>query len=63
MDDDNESLGKKIRKAKMEKIPYLLVIGEKEIQEKTVTVESRDVGNIGALSLKDLIKKLSEENK
>jgi len=63
LDDDNESLGKKIRKAKMEKIPYLLVIGEKEIQEKTVTVESRDVGNIGALSLKDLIKKLSEENK
>ncbi|OGD69111.1 threonine--tRNA ligase [Candidatus Campbellbacteria bacterium RIFCSPLOWO2_02_FULL_35_11] len=63
LDDDNESLGKKIRKAKMEKIPYLLVIGEKEVEEKTITVESRDNGNIGAMNLDDLIQKFSNENK
>ncbi|MDD2935552.1 MAG: threonine--tRNA ligase [Candidatus Pacebacteria bacterium] len=63
LDSNNESLGKKIRKAKMEKIPYLLVIGEKEVEEKTVTVESRDAGNIGAMNLEDLIQKLSEKNK
>lgn len=38
MDDSNESLGKKIRNAEMMKIPYMLVVGEKEVAEKTVTV-------------------------
>ncbi|MDP2652237.1 MAG: threonine--tRNA ligase, partial [bacterium] len=41
-DDSNESLGKKIREAKLEKIPYLLVVGDKEVESKTVSVESRD---------------------
>lgn len=42
IDDSNESLGKKIREAKIQKIPYLLVIGEKEASAKEVTVESRE---------------------
>ncbi|MEK9176715.1 MAG: threonine--tRNA ligase, partial [Patescibacteria group bacterium] len=42
LDDANESLGKKIRNAKTEKIPYLLVVGDKEVESGTVTVEGRE---------------------
>lgn len=41
LDDSKESLGKKIRDAKLEKTPYLLIIGEKEVTDQTVTVEKR----------------------
>ncbi len=60
-DDTNESLGKKIRNAKMEKIPYLLVVGDKEVEAKTISVESRDAGKLDAASLSDFITKASEE--
>jgi len=56
-----ESLGKKIRDAKVEKIPYLLVIGEKEQKGEVVTVESRDAGKVGEMSLKDFVTKLKSE--
>jgi len=62
-DDSNESLGKKIREAKMEKVPYLLVVGDKEVAEKTVSVESRDAGKLDAMSLADFISRASEEIK
>ncbi|MCG2694532.1 threonine--tRNA ligase [Candidatus Parcubacteria bacterium] len=61
LDAENESLGKKIRKSKMEKIPYILVVGDKEIETKQVSVESRDKGNLGQMSLEDLIEKLEKE--
>lgn len=61
VDESNESLGKKIRAAKMEKIPYLLVVGDKEVEAKTVSVESRDHGKQDAASLSDFIKKAGEE--
>ncbi|MCK5591742.1 MAG: threonine--tRNA ligase, partial [Candidatus Pacebacteria bacterium] len=61
IDDTNETLGKKIRNSKLEKIPYFLVIGDKEVESKTVTVESRDRGNEGALSIEDLLQKLQKE--
>jgi len=56
--DEAETLGKKIRNGKMQKIPYLLVIGDKEVEEKTVTVESREDGNKGAVPLSELLKNL-----
>lgn len=52
--DENETLGKKIRNGKTQKIPYLLVVGDKEMETKTVTLESRDHGNMGAISLDEL---------
>lgn len=61
VDDSNESLGKKIRDAKMEKVPYVLVVGDKEVEEKTVSVDSRDNGKQDATPVSDLIAKLSEE--
>lgn len=42
LDDGKDGLGKKVRAAKVEKIPYWLVIGDKEVEGKTVTIESRD---------------------
>jgi threonyl-tRNA synthetase len=52
--DESETLGKKIRNGKIQKIPYLLVVGDKEMETKTVTLESRDHGNMGAISLDEL---------
>ncbi|TSC69712.1 MAG: threonyl-tRNA synthetase, partial [Parcubacteria group bacterium Gr01-1014_49] len=59
----NESLGKKIRAAKTEKIPYLLVVGDKEVESKTVSIDSRDHGKIDALPLTDFIARATEEIK
>jgi threonyl-tRNA synthetase len=63
IDDANESLGKKIRNAKTEKIPYLLVVGDKEVEAKTISVDSRDYGKLDTSSLSDFITKASEEIK
>ena len=57
----NESLGKKIRNAKTEKIPYLLVIGDAEVEAQTTSVDSRDHGKLDAMSVTDFIKRASEE--
>lgn len=63
IDLENESLGKKIRAAKLEKIPYLLIIGDKELESKTVTVESRDEGNLGTKNPQDFLKEIEEKIK
>jgi len=63
LDESNESLGKKIRNAKTEKVPYMLVIGDREVSENEITVESRDSGNIGPLGIAELISKLKIEIK
>jgi threonyl-tRNA synthetase len=66
LDQSNESLGKKIREAKMQKIPYLLVVGDKEIEEKTVSIESRDHGKLDSSSVANfsalLLKEIQERN-
>lgn len=61
LDDSNESLSKKIRNAKTEKVPYMLVIGEKEVSGDKVTLESRDSGSLGQLDIEELISKLKQE--
>ncbi len=58
---DSESLGKKIRDAKVGKIPYTLVIGDAEVAGRTVTLESREEGKVGELSLDNLLARFSEE--
>ena len=63
IDDANESLGKKIRNAKQEKIPYLIVVGDKEVEAKTISAESRDAGKLDVTSLSDFIARASEEIK
>lgn len=63
LDSTNESLGKKIRNAKTEKVPYILVLGDKEVSENKITLESRDGGNLGQLSLEELTTRLNSEIK
>ena len=63
LDDADENLGSKVRDAKTNKIPYWIVIGDKEIEADKVTLESRDAGTLGQMSKEELIKKLLEEIK
>ncbi len=63
LDATEEGLGKKVRAAKVEKIPYLLVIGDKELESQKITIEGRDGTKDEALSLDDIVKKFVEEIK
>ena len=60
VDAENESMGKKIRKAKQDRLPYFIVIGDKEVEAKTVTLEHRD-GTSEQVNLVDLASRLVEE--
>lgn len=61
LDSSNDGLGKKVRNTKVEKVPYWLVIGDKEIEANNVTLESRDAGNLGAQSVQEVLKKFQSE--
>ncbi len=61
LDDRSEKIGYKIREAQLEKIPYMLIVGEKEMGEKAVSVRSRKQGDKGMMKLDDFIAMLSEE--
>jgi threonyl-tRNA synthetase len=61
LDTSNDSMGKKIRHAKQMKLPYFIVIGDKEVGGNSVTLESRDTGVSESLSTEVLVTKLSAE--
>ena len=61
IDDRSEKIGYKIREAQLEKIPYMLVIGDKDIENGVVSVRSRKDGDIGAMTIEQLIEKLTKE--
>ncbi len=61
VDDREEKIGYKIREAQLQKVPYMLVVGDKEKQSNTVGVRSRKDGDIGAQDLDDFISKIKEE--
>jgi threonyl-tRNA synthetase len=63
LDASNESLGKKVRNAKTEKVPYALVMGDAEVEAGTVAVESRDKGKLGAQSFEEFKTNLLAEIK
>ena len=60
-DHRSEKIGYKIREAQLEKIPYMLVIGDKEVENGVVAVRSRRDGDIGTMPLSDFIAKAVEE--
>jgi len=60
-DKRNEKIGYKIREAQLEKIPYMLIMGDKEIENKTVGVRTRKDGDIGAMQLEEFITKIKFE--
>lgn len=57
----DETLGKRIRNTKMEKIPYILVVGDKEVEASNVSVESRDQGQLGTIEISEFIKNIREK--
>jgi len=63
LDTSNESLGKKVRNSKVAKIPYMLVIGDAEVDGANVTVEHREKGKIGAQSVEEFMSSLLSEIK
>jgi threonyl-tRNA synthetase len=58
---ENETMGKKIREAEIQKIPYLLVVGDKEVEAKSVAVRERGKGNTGIMETAKFIEKIKKE--
>ncbi|MCH4889533.1 threonine--tRNA ligase [Acidaminobacter sp. JC074] len=61
LDNRHESVGYKIREARLERNPYMLVIGDKELEERNIAVRSRDEGELGSMSLEDFTERLLDE--
>jgi len=59
--DENDTISKKIREGEIQKIPYLLVVGDKEMKRKSLAVRMRGKGDLGEMKLKKFIEKIKEE--
>ena len=62
LDERNEKIGKKIREAQLQKIPYMLVIGDNEARDKKIAVRSRKAGDLGAKDIDEFIAQIKDEN-
>ena len=63
VEDANETLGYKIRKAQMEKVPYMIIVGDKEVKSRTVAIRSRKDGDVGSMPLPMFVANLIREIK
>ena len=63
LDDRNETIGKKIRESEMTKVPYMIILGEKEATEDNVSLRKHSEGDLGSFSLKEVVEKLNSEIK
>jgi threonyl-tRNA synthetase len=63
LDDSNDTMGKKIRNNELQRIPYLLIVGEKEASEQTVSVRRQGAGDHGVMSIMDFAAKVNDECK
>ena len=61
IDDRAEKIGYKIREAQLKRIPYMLIVGEKEVEDKLVSVRSRDDGDQGQIKVDEFIQKVIKE--
>jgi len=61
LDDRNETIGKKIREAEMDKIPYMIILGEKEEANNTLSLRKHKEGDLGVFSMEQLVKELKKE--
>ena len=61
LDDRNEKVGYKIREAQLEKVPYMIVVGAKEVEQNKVAVRSRETGDIGQMTQEEFFSKIQEE--
>jgi threonyl-tRNA synthetase len=58
----NEKIGFKVREAQMNKIPYMFVLGDREAENKTVTIRNRAGENLGTFSFEEAVKMVKEIN-
>jgi threonyl-tRNA synthetase len=63
LDDRNEKIGKKIRDNELKRIPYLLIVGEKEIENNQVSVRRQGEGDKGVMSLEEFVAYIHKEEK
>jgi len=61
LDDRDESVGKKIREATLQKIPYQIIVGEKEMKSKKISIRTREGKDLGVMSLKKFVEKIQVE--
>jgi len=61
VDDRNEKIGKKIRDTELQKVPYMLIVGEKEEAENKVSVRKQAEGDLGSFSIEEFSKIIGEE--
>ena len=61
VDDRNEKIGRKIRDNELKRIPYMLIVGEKEAENQEVSVRKQGEGDQGTMKFEDFAKKLNEE--
>jgi threonyl-tRNA synthetase len=57
----SDKIGAKIREAQLQKVPYMLVLGDKELEENKVAVRERKQGDIGAMSLEEFVKVITQQ--
>lgn len=61
LDDRNEKIGYKIREAQLQKIPYMVILGDREVEEQQVNLRSRDRGELGSVAADELVASLVKE--
>jgi threonyl-tRNA synthetase len=61
VDERAEKIGYKIREAQMQKVPYMLIVGEKEVEDRLVSVRKRDQGDMGQMGMEAFIEQITEE--
>ena len=61
VDERNEKVGKKIREATLEKVPYMLVVGDRDMENQTVSVRLRSGEDVGAMSLADFTARIQSD--
>lgn len=61
VDDANETLGNKIRKAQAQKTPYVFIVGDKEVEDNTVSIRLRGGESLEAMSVSDIAKRITEK--
>ena len=63
LDDRNEKLGLKIREAQLSKIPYMLIIGDKEVADRNISVRSREGGETSAMDIEEFVQEVQQKNR
>ena len=61
LDDRNETIGKKIRESELSKVPYMIILGEKEADQKTVSLRQHHQGDLGSFTLEEVSNKIIKE--